>query len=591
VERHVDEGAGRVLDRLEALVPALRVAELRDELVGDALVGHAVERVPLQHFGLERPVLEDLGGQLDEVAQDLRAREPLVGHLREQPVQAVTELVEQRARVVRGQERRRPGRGLREVVVVDDDGQRPAVDPRLVTVRAHPGAAPLRRPREVVGQEDAAHAIVAVAHFEDADVRMIGAKVGPCDEADAEQAMRRVEGRVQHAVEGEIRLQRGAVEAVVRLAHLFGVEAPVPRLDRVRLAVGQRRGPQRVAFACGASLGRLPHLREQPLDRRRRARHPVDQRIVGVIAVAVQARELGAQCEHLARERTVVVLAVVLAATDPRAERLLAQIAALGEGEERHDQRARQRDDGVRLVAALPGGGARRDAHVLGQAPEIPLAPERKAVARLVGQHVLAEPRRESGEALDDCGAARLGRLVEPRAGTLEVEVHALEEAQLLGGQVELVLATVEIVDAREERRVEIDGAVVGGETRRHLALDRLQRRRRLGGGEVVEQLLDAVELASAPIERRERVLEARGALACRDRVDLGEVRAQRPIERGNEVLGPDRLERRQPERRGPRLEQGVGVDRVHGGGCAAAERGVPHSFGGDKKPAAASAG
>ena len=71
---------------------------------------------------------------------------------------------------------------------------------------------------------------------------------------------------------------------------------------------------QRVALRRGAGLGRLPHLREQPRDRLGRAGHPVDQRVVGVMPVAVQPRLLVAQREDLAGDRPVVVLAVVLAA-------------------------------------------------------------------------------------------------------------------------------------------------------------------------------------------------------------------------------------------------------------------------------------
>ena len=82
VQRHVDEHARRVLDGLEALVPALGGAELR-ERVGDRLAGAPVPCVPAQHRGLERPMLEDLRRQLDEVAQHLRSRQPLVRDARD----------------------------------------------------------------------------------------------------------------------------------------------------------------------------------------------------------------------------------------------------------------------------------------------------------------------------------------------------------------------------------------------------------------------------------------------------------------------------------------------------------------------------
>jgi hypothetical protein len=77
----------------------------RDEVFGNGLAGLVMQRVALQHLGLERPVLEQLRRQLDEVLQHVRAGQALVGHLRQEAVQTVAELVEQRAHVVGGQQR------------------------------------------------------------------------------------------------------------------------------------------------------------------------------------------------------------------------------------------------------------------------------------------------------------------------------------------------------------------------------------------------------------------------------------------------------------------------------------------------------
>ena len=220
-----------------------------------------------------------------------------------------------------------------------------------------------------------------------------------------------------------------------------------------------------------------------------------------------------------------------------------------------------------RLHAALLRGCACRGAQILRQAREIPLVLQHQPVARFVGEHVLGESRRQRGEALDDRGAPRLGRVGEPRAGTLEIEVHALQQPQLLRVEAELVPAAMQVVDTREERRVQVDRAVVRREPRRHLALDGLQVRRRLGRGEVVEHSFDAGQRTSASIERGERVLERGWLLQAGDRGDFGAMRSQRLVERGDEVLGSNRRERRQPEGRGPRLEQRIVGDGSHDDG------------------------
>ena len=75
----------------------------------DHLARLVVLRVDLQHLGLERPVLHDLRRQLDEVARE--PAEAPVRALRQERVQRVAELVEQRARPLRASAapaRRRP---------------------------------------------------------------------------------------------------------------------------------------------------------------------------------------------------------------------------------------------------------------------------------------------------------------------------------------------------------------------------------------------------------------------------------------------------------------------------------------------------
>ena len=123
MQRHVDQRARGVLDRLEALVEAARLPRrsIRSSGIGSPVLDMA--RVPLQHLRLEQPVLEELRRQLDEVAQHLRARQPLVGHLRQQAVQAVTELVEQRAHVVERQQRRLAGGPLAKLLLLTTIGR------------------------------------------------------------------------------------------------------------------------------------------------------------------------------------------------------------------------------------------------------------------------------------------------------------------------------------------------------------------------------------------------------------------------------------------------------------------------------------
>ena len=86
-------------------------------------------REALEHLRPRQPVLVELGGQLDEVARTLVPETRRVGDVGQEPVQAVAELVEQRARVVEDEQRRLARRALGEVHDVDDDRRDVAGEP------------------------------------------------------------------------------------------------------------------------------------------------------------------------------------------------------------------------------------------------------------------------------------------------------------------------------------------------------------------------------------------------------------------------------------------------------------------------------
>ena len=328
MRRHVHQRRGRIAHRLVALVEAPRSMQLGHQRVGYRLSRQVVPRMALQHFRFFQPVLEQLRRQLDEVAQHVRARHALVSDVGQQAVQTVAEFVEQRACIIKTQQRRLTRRAAREVVVVDDDGQRARVA-RLLAKRTHPRATALARAREVVVQEHTHHGTPRVTHFIDFHVGVIRLHIGHQDEAQTEQAIRAIEYRVDHALEREVGFDHRLVDVIARLAHLLGVEAPVPGFDRQRLAMRQRQRRKRFALFLGARLGRPPHLLQQLGHGLLGLGHRVGECIVGERRVAVQTRLLIAQAQDLARHRPVVVLAVMLAACRPGAPGLFAQVAAL----------------------------------------------------------------------------------------------------------------------------------------------------------------------------------------------------------------------------------------------------------------------
>ena len=349
----------------------------------------------------------------------------------------MAELVEERARVVQAQERGRARAALGEVVVVQDDRHlcgavgRVAVLPAQV---AHPRAAALGGPREVVLQEDALQAAVAVEDLVGLHIGVVDRDVGAGLETQAEEPFGAIEGGCDHAAKLEVRLDLGIVHRVARTAHLLCPETPVPRLDLAPGALGLHLLQQGLALALHGLQCTRPHLVQQVLHRGTGAGHGVGERVVGVAGVAVQAGLLAAQAQDVTHHLAVVVFTGVFAAAGPGTPGLLTKITPGAEGQERHHQRARERDHVASQAAVgrrLRGVGP----HEVGQAGQRGFVGQRQRPAAFVVQHVLREARRQLRQLLHHLRVAGLGLGRQTGAGAHEVGVHAVEQALLLGAQ------------------------------------------------------------------------------------------------------------------------------------------------------------
>src|SRR3954447_23302640 len=92
---------------------------------------------------------------------------------------------------------------------------------------------------------------------------------------------------------------------------------------------------------------------------------------------------------------------------------------------------------------ALLGIPAGRVAGEVRQAGEIVFA-ERQHIRLLVGEHILAEAGAKACEPVPDLLQPLLGGSIEPRAGTAEERMIALQHPRLLGGEPEDAGATLQ---------------------------------------------------------------------------------------------------------------------------------------------------
>ena len=307
----------------------LRAAMKRlQQIVRQRLAGLVVPGELPQHLRLLLPVLVKLRRQLDEIGEHAGAGQRGIGHVRQHAVQAVAEFVEQRARVVRRQQRGLALGALGEIADIDDQRRDRAIELLLVAQRGHPGAGALRGPGEVVAIEQRLVAAARVLDLPDPDVGMPDRDILALGKGDAEQPVRAVEGGLDHVVEREIRLDRGIVEIGAALPQLFGVVAPVPWRQREIAALLRHQRLQGVAIAPAPARGRAS--RPAPTGR---------ARLRGVLAIEIlqpvggegreaqQLRALLAQPQNLDNGGVVVVGIAVVAARDKGLEHLFAQVA------------------------------------------------------------------------------------------------------------------------------------------------------------------------------------------------------------------------------------------------------------------------
>jgi hypothetical protein len=261
------------------------------------------------------------------------------------------------------------------------------------------------------------------------------------------------------------------------------------------------------------------------------------------------------------RDRLVVVeLVAVVTAGQVGVEDLLAQ-AAVGRGlEERPDARGLQRVDPLALEAGGPGGVGADCDYPLGQAGELLLRVEHQFVGVGLLEDVVGELHRQRGHLLVDRAHPLLLFRTEQGAGAHEVGVGLLEQARLLGVELERRARFPHRLDAGKQRGVEADVVAMSGELRSELLLDRLQRLVGLGRGQVRKHRVDLVEQLPRVVERLKRVGKRCRRLITGDRRDFLRLGGHRLGQRGREVLGADRRERRHTERRRPLDEQRIGL-------------------------------
>ena len=412
--------------------------------VGHRRAGFGVGGEFGKDFGNVQPVFVKLAGQFDEIACDRGAADRLIGHIRQHLVQGVTEFMKQSARVVIGQQCRI---GMGEIADIHHDGTNVAVESGLRTHRTAPCTRPLAGPREVIAEEDGD--VFAVArHFPAPHVRVIERAVQR-SELQPEQPCGAGKGGVNHPVELKEGLEFGFIQVMQLQTPLFGIEAPVPRLQRARdtihlrharkvFRIGQRRRPRR-----------MPDLHQQVPHCFGRLGHFGFQLVIGEAVIAQQLRAFVTQGQNFGGVAPVVGLAPVGTAGDPGFIGFLSQVPAGRELQKRHDQRAVESDGGTGAVAFLTGG-AGGGFHELGQARQVVFRQVHEPFP-FIRQKILAEGGAQSCKARFDGSQASGPVSGQRRAGANEPPPRQHQHTCLLLAQTQRIASAPQVLDPGEK--------------------------------------------------------------------------------------------------------------------------------------------
>ena len=345
---------------------------------------------------------------------------------------------------------------------------------------------------------------------------MVDGNVPAFREGDPVELGRRMEHALdQHVAELEIRLDLGVVQVVARLAHLLGVEIPVPRLDLgAALGVGARLDVR--AFAQRLRHGGTAQRSQELECRPRGLGHLIIELPRGVTGKTQQLRTARTQlCEpHEGRTRVVGITAF---GAGPRLLEQLPTGRPLLEHGERRLLGGVLQWEHISRDLTLSGRLLRGGDLPLGQTRELcrrrcgercRLGGRQQFSREFVGKHGrflvrfpqrLLVGRRESGSRADELSVRDLDQTPRLRAGREGVTMGKHRG------------------HAREQTGVEIDGVMGGREFRRQRRLRRLQRLVGVRRSDRIERMPHAVEQATALLQRHQRVLEGRRRRIGRD--------------------------------------------------------------------------
>ena len=311
------------------------------------------------------------------------------------------------------------------------------------------------------------------------------------------------------------------------------------------------------AASARARQRRRGHLADHVAHRLRVAGRLVLELISGVVRIAQQRRTLGAQLDQL-RDPRGVVRRPTLCPADRGVVNAFAQRAVRELRQQRLVGGVLQCDEPLAGETACRRCLRRRADLPLRQAIEVLEVVDRH---RTIGgglQHVVLEARPERGDLGVERAQARLLGRRQPGTGAHELGVVARKQLQRLRIKVQARALLVQRLDARPQRRIQMNRVLLRGELGGHLGVDLLHPRIGVGCIEPPEGRVDAHQQLPGALESDDGVVEGGGLRVVSDAGHLAELLAHAGLEGGQVIAVADAVKGWQLERERARLHERV---------------------------------
>ncbi len=310
-----------------------------------------------------------------------------------------------------------------------------------------------------------------------------------------EQSPGHVKCRLDHVLQLQIRFDHGFIQIELPFPQLGRVVAPVRGFQRLVVTFGNSNLCKHCRVVCSAGFRCRPYLAQQVLYRFRALGHGAVKLQFRETLITQKACFLVPQFQGFRHSLGIVTIATVLTTGGPGIKGKLTQIRPRRGDQERFNDRPRQRDHMLAVMAALGGSFCHGGNQAVRQSGQIFLLLQNQYPVFLISQHVLAKLRRQRRQPLIDRGKFLLFSPSQFCTLLHETLVMLFQHPDLFRRKAAFLAAVMQGANPGKQPIVHENGRLVFCQLRTNFTFHCLDRWRAVCTGPIPEQCLDFAQV------------------------------------------------------------------------------------------------